>query len=374
MDLSGKRILLMYISQNSGHHRAALAVEKAFRVISPDVGILNLNAFRHTNPILEKLINQAYMGIIKNKPEIWDYFYDNPRIVKNTRGIKNVIHRLNSPKLKRLIDDFKPDVIACTQAFPCGMVADFKKFYQLDLPLFAVITDFMPHGFWIYDNIDYYIVASEFTKEQLLKHRIPKQRVKVFGIPIDPVFAKNIDKNIVFDNFNLDPRVPVILIMGGGQGLGPIYEVVNTLAHSALDLQLIILSGTNKKLSSKLEALVPRAKNRLIVFEHVNFVHELMRIATLIITKPGGLTTSEALAMGLPMVILSPIPGQETKNAHFLLTQKVALEAKHWEGIPKLVEGLLANPMQLHDMKQRALQLGKPHSARDTAKLMLSTI
>jgi processive 1,2-diacylglycerol beta-glucosyltransferase len=194
MDFSGKRILLMFISYNSGHHRAALAIEKGLRQLSPYSTILNINAFRHTNPIIERMVNRAYMGIIKNKPEIWDYFYDNPKIVKNTKGLKQIIHRLNSAKLKHLIDDFKPNAIVCTQAFPCGMVADFKKFYGLDIPLFGVITDFLPHGFWIYENIDYYVVASDFTAEKLTRYGVPKHKIKSFGIPIDPIFTHPPDK------------------------------------------------------------------------------------------------------------------------------------------------------------------------------------
>ena len=119
-----KRVLLMYISEDSGHHCASISIEKAIRGISPDSQIMNINAFNYTNPILEKVINRAYMGLVKRTPEIWDYLYDNPRVLERTRRLREIIHNLNSPKLKVLLDDFKPDAVVCTQAFPCGMVAD----------------------------------------------------------------------------------------------------------------------------------------------------------------------------------------------------------------------------------------------------------
>ena len=144
-----KRIILMYISEVSGHRNAALAIEKAIRILEPNTEILNINAFNYTNPVAEKITNSIYMGIIKIAPKIWDYLYDNPKVVKRIEKAKENIHKANSPKLKRLFDKFMPDAVICTQAFPCGMVADYKKTYGASLPLIAVLTDYVPHSYWI---------------------------------------------------------------------------------------------------------------------------------------------------------------------------------------------------------------------------------
>src|SRR4030042_5622343 len=156
-----KRIILMYISETSGHHSATLAIEKAIKALAPNTEIMNINAFNYTNPISEKIVNRLYMGVIKRTPKLWDYLYDNPRVVKKIENIKETIHKFNSPKLKKLFDKFNPDVVLSTQAFPCGMVADFKKTYGSDIPLIAVLTDYIPHSYWIYDMVNYYVTPSQ---------------------------------------------------------------------------------------------------------------------------------------------------------------------------------------------------------------------
>ncbi|MFH1640876.1 MAG: hypothetical protein ABIA66_02805 [Candidatus Omnitrophota bacterium] len=165
--MSKKRMILMYISEFSGHHSATLAIEKAVKSLSPDTEILNINAFNYTNPISEKIVNRLYMSVIKSTPKIWDYLYDNPAVAKKIDKIKDIIYKFNSPKLKNLFDEFKPDVVACSQAFPCGMVADYKKKYWSNLPLVAVLTDYVPHSYWIYDKVDCYVTPSEEVSRRL---------------------------------------------------------------------------------------------------------------------------------------------------------------------------------------------------------------
>ena len=186
--MSAERIILMYISEVSGHHSATIAIEKAIKILSPDAQILNINGFNYTNPISEKIINRLYMGIIKRTPQIWDYLYDNPSVAKNIEKIKETVHKLNSPKLKNLFDRFKPTAVVCTQAFPCGMVADFKKTYNSDIPLIAVLTDYIPHSYWIYDAVDYYITPAQEVGHLLAEKGVDTKKIKNFGIPFDPKF------------------------------------------------------------------------------------------------------------------------------------------------------------------------------------------
>src|SRR3989338_2987771 len=122
-----KRILLMYISYNSGHHRSSIAIERALKMLQPQTEVLNINGFNYTNPILERVINRTYMSVIKRKPQIWDYLYDNPKVFKKVQALRDFIHNMNFEKLQALLDDFKPDAIVCTQAFTCGMIADLKS-------------------------------------------------------------------------------------------------------------------------------------------------------------------------------------------------------------------------------------------------------
>ncbi|MBU1090248.1 MAG: hypothetical protein KKC42_00170, partial [Candidatus Omnitrophica bacterium] len=238
----------MYISEISGHHSASLAIENAIRKLSPDSEIMNLNAFNYTNPISEKIVNRLYMSVIKRTPRVWDYLYDNPRVAKNINKMKDTIHKFNSPKLKKLFERFKPDIVLCTQAFPCGMVADFKKTYNSNIPLIAVLTDYIPHAYWVYDTINYFITPSEEISQRLINKGVTIDRIKPLGIPFNYQFNTNISKEKIMQEIGLNPKVPTIMLMGGGQGLGPIKAIVKSLEKVNGELQEIVVAGTNRML------------------------------------------------------------------------------------------------------------------------------
>ena len=290
--MPAERIILMYISEVSGHHSATIAIEKALKILSPQAEILNINGFKYTNPISEKIINRIYMGVIKATPGVWDYLYDNPKVAAKLSKIKDAIHKFNSPKLKNLFDKFKPDAVVCAQAFPCGMVADFKKTYSSDLPLVAVLTDYIPHSYWVYDKVDYYIAPSAEVAERLTQKNIPAAKIKTLGIPFDPDFNEAIDRHKVTQKMHLYPRLPIILIMGGGQGLGPIKGIIKKLDRSKEEFQMIVVCGSNKKLHNSLKRKVKKYKKKVLVFGYVNHINELMGISDIIITKPGGITAN----------------------------------------------------------------------------------
>lgn len=362
----------MYISINSGHHQASLAVEQTLKEIQPANQVLNTNCLKYTNPILEKIVNRAYMGVIKNTPELWDYLYDNPKFLKNTQKLRDFIHRYNSKKLKILLDKSSPDVIACTQAFPCGMVADYKKYFDLNIPLVGILTDHAPHSYWVYDTVDFYIVPSEQSKNKFISEGIAPEKIKVWGIPIDTKFEKNIERQTVFDKLRLNPTPPIVLIMGGGQGLGPIEEVVWAINNSNIALQLIVATGTNRLLYKNLRNKQKKFKKQILILDHVNNIDELMEISTLIITKPGGLTTAEALSKGLPIIIINPIPGQENRNTRFLINEGIGVKAENEEHAVHLLTDLLKDTDRLNQMRLAAKKQAKPDAARKIAQLLLN--
>ena len=364
-----KKVLLLFISEHSGHHCASLAIEKALHDLDLSVETLNINSFNYTNPILEKVINRAYMGVIQHSPELWDYLYDNPAVLKQTHRLREMIHKFNTSKLKTLLDDFKPDAIICTQAFPCGMVADYKKTFGLMVPIIAVLTDYAPHSYWVYSNVDQYIVPSKETGDKLTADGIDQSRIKVYGIPIDPKFRTSPDKKGLREKLGLDPEKPCVLIMGGTQGLGPIKELVRILDRSSLALQSIIACGTNKKLYKWLKPRWYRKKS--LIISYATNIDEFMDASDIILTKPGGITTAEALAKGLPMLIVNPLPGQEAMNTKFLLKEGVAIKAENPDEVVVLLEELFENNNKLKTMRDKARLLAKPDSALDIAKLVL---
>lgn len=369
--MSKKNIILMYITEISGHHSATLAIEKAIRMVSTDVQILNIDAFHYTNPISEKIVNRIYTTIIKRTPRIWDYVYDNPKVKNRIENLRGSLHKLNSPKFKKLFDRFQPDVVVCTQAFPCGMVADYKKAYNSKLPLIAVLTDYVPHSYWIHNNVDYYISPSEEVSQRLIKRGIPSYKIKSFGIPFDPAFNAPVDKNSIKEELGLNPYLKTILIMGGGQGLGPIKTIIKSLEKAKSAIQEIIVAGTNKKLYNCLKKKIKGYKKKILLYGYVNNINELMSVADIIITKPGGITTSEALAKRLPLIIVKPIPGQEINNTVYLIEQQAAIKVDRPELTNEVIDDLLSNSQELKRLSESTGRIAKPNAALDIARFIL---
>ncbi len=364
----------MYISNNSGHHHASLAIENAIHELSDDVETLNVNSFCYTNPILEKIINKAYLSIIKRKPEVWGYLYDNPKVVKKTRRLRESIHKYNSHKMQSLLDEFKPQAVICTQAFPCGIVADLKKTYGSNILLAGVLTDYAPHSYWIYDNVDMYFVPSEETKARLLLNGIPYEKIHLTGIPIDVKFKKIYDREKILNSLGLSRDIPVILVMGGSQGLGPIREIITMLDNSDINLQIIVATGSNKRLKRCLERRRSAFKKKIVILGYTENICELMDVSSLLISKPGGITISEALAKGLPILILKPIPGHEEMNTNQLLKHGVAVKLGRLQDVVTVARELLSNTPLLQNMRERARKFSRPSSASDIAKRVLERI
>ncbi len=366
------KVLLLYISEHSGHHCASIAIENALHALRPDINTININSFNYTNPILEKVINRAYMGVVKRTPEVWEYLYDNPKVLRSTQKLRQAIHRFNTGKLKALLDEYKPNAIVCTQAFPCGMIADYKKCLNLNVPLIGVLTDYAPHSYWVYNNVDKYVVPSEESGRKLIDNGIDPHRVEAFGIPIDHKFQETLNADALRKKLGIDKKLPCVLIMGGTQGLGPLKDVIRLLDASSVDLQMIVASGTNKKLFRWLNSR--RFKKKLIPLAYADNIDELMGISTVIMTKPGGITTAEALATGVPMLIISPLPGQEAMNTRFLLSEGVAVKAESPEDALILLEELLYNNDKLKTMSAKAKSIAKPDSAMRIARLILGLL
>lgn len=350
-----------------------MAVENTLHLLDKDVQTKCINSFNYTNPILEKIINKTYMTVVKNKPEIWEYLYDNPLIVKKTQRLKESIHKFNSGKMKSLIDTFEPDAVVCTQAFPCGMVADIKKSYNLNMGLFAVLTDYAPHSYWIYNNVNAYVVPSEETGQRLVENGVSEDKIKPLGIPVDPKFYLTSDKSKILNKYSLDGEKPIILIMGGGQGLGPLNKLVPLLDRSPLDIQIIVVVGTNKRLYNFLLKKEKYFKKKMLIFPFSEHIDELMEIATTIITKPGGLTTAEALTKHLPIIIVSPLPGQELMNTRFLMDKRLAVKAEDEKEATVLLEELLENSEKLENVRKLMREYAKPDASLRIAKLILES-
>jgi len=366
--MTGRRFLLMHITKNSGHHRASLAVEQEIRRLDPQAHIVMVDAFEYVTRIVRWAIHRSYLSLVRHQPDIWEYLYDNPAVHRRIRHFRSLLHRYHAGKLETLLKTVRPDAIACTQAYPCGMVADFKKHHGLDLPLVGVLTDYAPHLYWFHETVDRYVVPSEQVKQRFITRGVDASRVNVLGIPIDPAFLEPTDREATARQFGLDLAKPILLIMGGGSGFGRIREILWSLDILPYPCQLVVISGTNHALLKWLE--IQRFRQRVVSIGYTKEIAKLMDVATLLVSKPGGLTTSEALAKHLPLVMVNPIPGQEAYNARYLLSQGAAVQAGSAETVRQTVRDLLDNPERLEALRRRNAELAHPHAAMDTARLL----
>lgn len=371
--IEGKRVLILYITEHSGHHSAAIAIKAGLELKDPKVTIACINAFQYVFPFAERIIHRLYLTVIKNVPKIWEKMYDNPKLIGRSQWIKDLVHLYAVKKLKKLIGQFSPDVIVCTQAFPCGIVADYKKKHLSKVSLIGVLTDFAPHSYWIYDQVDAYVVASDDSREMLIQKGVPEGKINTLGIPIDPKFAKVLDQRELCANYGLDCGIPVIMLMGGSHGLGPIKEILSRLDDLANACQMIVVCGINRSLY---EWINNRAfKKRILNFKYTDQIDRLMTVSSVLITKPGGITTAEALAKKLPMIILNPIPGQEERNTWILIKKSAALKIDSPEEITLALEKVLKIGRQQKGdgLFSNTDRLSKPKSSLEIADLILKT-
>ena len=364
-----KKVMIFYFSKYSGHHQAAKAIEQGLLALSDDIEVVKINALTYTNPILGKIINKAYLEIIKKKPEIWDNIYDNPDVMKKTKRAREVLHKFNMSKIKKLIEKHSPDIVYCTQAFPCGMVADYKKSSASDVTLVGVLTDHAPHSYWLNDEVNYYVAPTEKTAKVLEGKGVSRNKIKIYGIPVDPKFRKRHYDQRIFSEYSLSKESPTILIMGGSQGLGAVKECVEALlSDEDYGYQLLVVTGANKKLYNRLKRKSKKNRN-LKVFPFVENIDELMEVSDLIISKAGGMTTAEVSVKGTPLMIYKPIPGHERMNTDYLVEEGAAVEVKDCNQLHERINELFDSPGLLDKMRKKMKSISSPDSALKAAEL-----
>jgi len=366
--MRNRRFLLLHITTSSGHHRASCAIQRSLLAADPSVVCRSVDAFQYASPVVRYAIRYLYYSLIQHQPDVWEYLYDNPSVHRRVQHLRALLHRYHAAKFRKLVEDFKPDAIVCTQAYPCGMVADFKRQNRFGVPLIGVLTDHAPHLYWFHETVDTYVVPSEEVRERFIQRGIAPEKLQVMGIPIDRDFTEQTDPALTARRFGLNPEHPTLLIMGGGGGFGRMAEIVLSLDHLPFPCQMIVVAGTNHGLLRWVRR--QRFRQKVVGLGFVKEIPALMDTATLIISKPGGLTTAESLAKRLPMVIVNPIPGQEAYNARYLLSQGAAVQAGSPSVVRQTVRDLLENPGRIASMRQRAAEIARPDAADAVAAML----
>ena len=297
---------------------------------------------------------------------------DNLKVVRQMSRLRRAFPSNSRNKFIRHLKQFKPDVVVCTHFLPLetlGLLKNRKPKRSSDnwkQPLVvSVVTDFEAHALWMDDCVDLYCVATEGTKARLVARGAAPENVIPTGIPIAAKFLLKTDPKVVRKQYGLRDDQPVLLVLGGGFGMGPVADILNELDKVPGQFQTIVVAGRNEKL--RRELAIANRKHPTHVLGFASNMHELMAVSDLIITKPGGLTSSEALAMGKPLFILNPIPGQEAANSDFLLEQGAAAKVNRVEDLPFRIDQLLGSK-RLIEMARAAKALGRPQSAAAVCK------
>lgn len=368
-----RRILFLYLTKHSGHYAAARSIQQAVLRLEPDTQTRMLDSFKHSNPILSKMTLHAYLAMLKAAPELWEYMYDNPEFKERTARIREILNRGNSRKLNEVIHRFRPDTVVCTQAFACGVMASWKRANPgNDVKLVGVLTDFVAHRYWADPDVDLYVCPNEEIQAVLQSQGVAPNRTVVTGIPISPRFTEPMDRAEVARRLELKPDHPLILVMGGSLGLVPMKSVIRKLDRLPQPFHIIAVTGQNARLQKALARRRQRLRHPTRVLGFVDCIPELMTVAEMVISKPGGITTAEALVKQLPMIIIQPIPGQEQKNADFLLRHGVAVQANNPEEAARYVDEFLRNPERLRQMRAAARRQARPRAAEDAAQAILA--
>jgi processive 1,2-diacylglycerol beta-glucosyltransferase len=368
-----RKVLFCYITPSSGHQKAAEAMMAALKVLRPDIECEGIHSISYAAPLLGKIVSRLYLQVLKRAPQVWDFIYDNPRVERATRDLRDLLHIFKTAKILRLLREHGPHALVCTQAVPVGLLAALKEHGKLRLPLIGVVTDFGVHAYWLSRHVDLYLVPTEDVRRRMIRSGIAAARVRVTGIPIDPVFAHRGDARAERESLGLSPHRPTVLMMGGHYGLGPLEDAVRALRRLPGDVQVMAVCGSNRSLYKALSADFA-SDRRVKIFGHTRSIARLMDAADLLVSKPGGLTTAESLAKGLPMMMISPIPGQEERNARFLLRHGAAERVAGAEDLARRVEFLLERPDAMRRRRERTMSLGRPRAAFDAAEAVLELL
>jgi processive 1,2-diacylglycerol beta-glucosyltransferase len=297
---------------------------------------------------------------------------DNPKLLRRLGKLRRAFPSNSRGKFERHVKNFKPDAVLCTHFLPVELLGSLRKKEKSPTPFVAsIVTDFEAHALWMDDCVDLYCVAAEETKSRLVARGAAAENVVATGIPVAAKFSSKPDAKVVRKNHGLRDDQPVLLVLGGGFGMGPVAEILAELDKVPAQFQTLVVAGRNEKL--RRELAVQNHKHPTHVLGFSTNMDELMAVADLIITKPGGLTTSEALALGRPLFILNPIPGQEAANSDFLLERGAAAKVNRVEDLPFRISQLLGSK-KLSEMAKAAKGLGRPQSAQTVCKEVLKRL
>ncbi len=361
------KVLILTITAGHGHNQTAGAIYNYLKTQGHNA--LTLDAYEYINPVLKDSINYGYLISTSISPRVYGKFYrlaEKREKADSPVSILKITNSILAKKIHAFLEDYRPDVIICTHVY-AALLISYLKSHGYTIPTLGIITDFTMHPYWEETDIDYYVLANESLVHQAVKKGLPKEKLLSFGIPIHPKFSVSSSRQVARKALGIADK-PTILVMSGSMGYGNIAKNIRSLLEMEGDFQIISVCGNNKNAKKKIDKLVKTKP--LYNFGFVNNVDTLMDASDIIVSKPGGLTTSEALAKDLPMVIVSPIPGQEERNTEFLVNNGLARAVTSTYPVDEAVYQLLHDERKLDAIRQTIRLYQKPHATKDLAEFI----
>lgn len=365
--LGNHKVMVLSAAAGAGHVRAAEALVSAFGVRG--IHASHVEALKHTNPLFRRAYSDLYLQLVNKQPQLLGYLYDALDRPWQREKRRLALDRLNTGPLIRLLRREQPTLALCTHFLPAEILIHLRKKRLLEVPIGVVVTDFDAHALWLYRGIDWYFVACEETREHLAALGVLRDTIHVTGIPIDPMFAVPLSKPEVRRERGLDPDRTTILVSAGGFGVESIESLVRTLHEIRHPVQFVVVCGKNAALERKLAAF-PAARHPMKVIGYTTEMDRWMAAADFLVGKAGGLTSSEALARGLLMVIVNPIPGQEERNSDHFLEEGTAIRCNNLPVLAFKIDTLLDDPDRIARMRSAVQRLAKPNAAASIVSIV----
>jgi processive 1,2-diacylglycerol beta-glucosyltransferase len=361
------KILIVSVKAGAGHLKAAEAVEAAFVKYHPSVKVKNVDLLDYSNDLIKYLYGKMYLDIVRVIPELYAYSYKHYESSKKFIKPRFLIDKFNLNDFFKLVEDFNPDVVVATHFISEAVLENYRKKKKKQFKIAVTLTDYEFHPVWLVSNVDLYFTATEEVKKSLLYYEIPPEKIVISGIPIHPKFSEEKNREKLLAKFGLNHQSPILLISAGSFGVTPLREVISEFRAIEDEFQIMVVCGNNAELRKDLEMeqkFEPRLKK---IFGFVDFIDELMALSNLLITKPGGITVSESVAMGVPMIFIEPIPGQEEANADYFIEQGAGVKARNLPVLLHKLGLLIRSPDKLIDMSKRAKAVSRPYAAKTIA-------
>lgn len=366
------KVLLLSNTAGQGHRSTAGALEQALQ--ARGVECRTLDTYEYVDPVRYKLLDRGYLMATSKIPVAYGLVYRAAEKLRKNDSLYNPINVDNlvlATKLKKYFEnEFYPDVIVCTHVFSAEVINVMKATKWIDMPVIGIVTDYTIHPFWQnVTHIDYFVTASELLTLQAVKREIPKEKILPFGIPINQKFSKRIDKEEARRQIGIDPGKMTVLLMSGSMGHGNISSVLSRIDKVDADFQIIAVCGNNRRAKSRIDMM--NTQKSVYSYGYINNVDLMMDASDCIVTKPGGLTASEALAKNLPIIMVNPIPGQEERNVEFMLNNGLAINVTKTFPIDEALYQIFIYPEKLKNMMANIHIVGKPNATNDLTDFIM---